>query len=214
MKKLLVMITLFIFIGNISAQQSEKNASEILKKVTEKTKTYSSIKIEFIYTIENKEANLKESKKGTLLIKGDKYNLNLVGQTVISNALTIWTYIPDANEVQINSIEEDDESLTPTKLLTSYYKEYKSKLIKETSSGGKIVQIIDCVPLQGKSYYKVRLTIDKTNLQIVKIAIHDKNGSIYSYAIKSFVSNLNISDTKFKFNKSDFPVDVDVVDMR
>jgi len=214
MKKLTVLMVFVMLVGSIAAQQNEKKASEILKKVTEKTKSYTSIKIDFVYSLENKEANVKESKNGILLIKGDKYNLKLAGQTVISNSKTIWTYIPDAGEVQINSIEDGDESLTPTKLLTSYYKEYKSKLMKETTKNGKNVQIIDCVPLEGKSFFKVRLIIDKKNLQIAEIAIYDKNGSVYTYSIKSFITNTTIADTKFLFKKSDYPSDVEIVDMR
>jgi outer membrane lipoprotein-sorting protein len=78
---------------------------------------------------------------------------------------------------------------------------------------GTTVNIIDLTPIEGKSYYKVRLVIDKEKDQLHEITIFDKNGSTYSYVINSFTPNINLSESIFTFNKSDFP-GVDVIDMR
>jgi len=48
----------------------------------------------------------------------------------------------------------------------------------------------------------------------LSFAIYDKNGSVYTYSIKSFITNTTIADTKFLFKKSDYPSDVEIVDMR
>ncbi len=213
MKKLYIILFITVLVCSLSAQTSEKKAKEILKKVTAKTKSYKTIEVNFTYKMKNEKANIDESKKGEILIKGEKYHLEIAGQIVINNGQTVWTIIKDAEEVQINTIEVDNESLSPNKLLTSYYEKYKSKLIKETKENGKTVQIIDCVPLKGKSYFKVRLTIDKFKAQIVSFAIYDKNGSIFTYQIDTFKPNVNIPESKFTFNKSKYR-DYDIIDMR
>ena len=81
--------------------------------------------------MENKAENINESKDGTIYIKGDKYNLDISGQNVISDGKTIWTYIKDADEIHINNVNPDDESLSFNKLLTNYNKDFRSKLIRE-----------------------------------------------------------------------------------
>ena len=212
-KKLLLIILTFITINALEAQVKDKKATQILDEVTDKTKSYKTIKVEFTYRMENPEANINESKNGMLIIKGDKYRLSIAGQIVICNSETIWTYIEDAEEVQINDVEDSDESITPDKLLTSYNDNYKSKFIKETLWHGKTVQIIELTPLEGKTYYKVQLIIDKVRKQILNFQIFDKNGSTYTYQINKFIPDLAVEDSEFIFNPEEYP-DVEIIDMR
>jgi len=206
-------LVIFLLPGLLAFGQAKKDAEQILKEVTEKTKSYTSLKIEFTYNMDNPEANIHESESGTLLVKGDKYRLNIAGQVVISDGVTIWTYIKDANEVQVNTVEEDEEIITPTKLLSSYYENYKSKLIREENKGGRILQVIELKPNVEKSYSKVELTIDKELLRITRIAVQDKNGNTFSYIVNDFKTNVPLKDTDFAFDAKEFP-GVDVIDMR
>ncbi len=212
-KLISLFITLFI-INQGQAQVVDKKANDILNKLSAKMKTYINYKIEFVYTLENKTEKIKQSKNGTAIIKGDKYSLNVSGQRIISDGKTVWTYIPDADEVQINNVNpNDDDALNPSKLLSSYDKNYKAKLIKELNQGGVMTQIVDLVPVKGKNYFKVRLSIDKTKMQIISTEIYNKNGSTYMYKVSKFLSNLKIADSEFTFKASDFP-GVEVNDMR
>ena len=185
----------------------------MLDRLTAKTEAYKTISVEFAYKMENLEAGIDERTDGSLLIMGDKYRLNIAGQTVICDGETVWTYIEDAEEVQINAVEESEETITPEKLLSSYNKDYRSKFIKEDFLYGTTVNIIDLTPIEGKSYSKVRLIIDKEKDQLHEITIYDKNGSTYSYVIKKFTPNVEVPDSSFTFDKSEFP-GVDVIDMR
>lgn len=127
----------------------------------------------------------------------------------------MWTYIKDNNEVQINVNDPNNEqTLNPVKFLTDYDINFTPKFIKEETRGSKIFQIIDLTPLKAKSYYKVRLEIDKVQKQVVNAIIYDKNGvNMYSYSITKFVTNKPIADTKFSFKASDHP-GVEVIDLR
>lgn len=216
MKKLnLIGLILSMFIiCNANAQLTDAKANETLNKFAAKMKSYANYKIEFVYTLENKTEKIKQSKKGTAIIKGDKYSLNVSGQRIICDGKTVWTYIPDAGEVQINNVNPNDEdALNPTKLFSAYEKNYKAKLIKEVKLGNVMTQIIDLTPIKGKAYFKVRLTLDKTNMQIQSVEIYNKNGSTYMYKVSKFLSNLKISDAEFTFKASEFP-GVEINDMR
>jgi len=217
MKNILYLI-LVAFISNFSfTQESEdkgdKKSNEILDRLTAITESYGTIKTEFSYKMKNLEADIDETTQGTLYVKGNKYRLLIAGQEVISDGETIWTYIEDAEEVQVNSAEESEEVITPSNLLTSYNKDYKSKFIRESFQYGTTVNVIDLTPVEGKSYYKLRVIIDKEKDQLLEITIFDKNGSTFSYIINEFTPNVEIEDSYFTFKVEDFP-DVDVIDMR
>lgn len=208
-----LIISLFI-ISNANAQITDAKANETLNKLSAKMKSFVNYKIEFVYTLENKAEKIKQSKNGTAIIKGDKYSLNVSGQRIICDGKTVWTYIPDADEVQINNVNlKDDDALNPSKLFSTYEKNYKAKLIKEVNQAGVLTQIIDLTPIKGKAFFKVRLTIDKTKMQIISTEIYNKNGSTYMYKVSKFLSNLKISDAEFTFKASDFP-GVEINDMR
>lgn len=214
-----IFITILVlgFLSNpMFAQDNEagdKKSREILDRLTKVTEAYKTIHVEFSYKMNNEEANIDEITEGVLTIMGDSYRLNIASQVVICDGETIWTYIEDAEEVQINSVEDSEESITPNKLLTAYNDDYRSKFVRESFQYGTTVNVIDLTPLEGKSYYKVRLIINKDKNQLHDITIFDKNGSTYSYIIKEFTPNVDVEDFTFSFKESDYP-GVDVVDMR
>jgi outer membrane lipoprotein carrier protein len=209
MKNLLLIAILFVFTFSGYAQ-SDKKASAILDEVSTKTKLYKTIKIDFTYAMDNTKEKIHDKFKGTLISKGDKYKLTAAGQDVICDGKTVWTYLKDANEVQINNVSDDDESFTPTKLLSGYGKDYKSKFIEEIGND----QVIELYPLKkGKSFTKVRLTIDKAKKQISKFVIYDRNNSTFSYVVDKFITDQAIADNLFSFNKAEHP-GVEMNDMR
>ncbi len=215
MKKLTILVFTILLFGVFSSNaQDDSKAKKILNDLSTEIKSYPLIKIDFTSKIENKTNNTNESKDGTIWLKGDKYRLEITGQTVICDGKTVWTYIKDANEVQINSVQPDEDAITnPLKLLSSWEKNFKPKFIKEGIEGGKTLQTIDLTPIKSKSYHKVRLKIDKTKKQIVNSTVYDKNGSTFSYILKTFITNQTANDTFFSFKASDFP-GAEINDMR
>ncbi len=208
-----IIIAALIITGQTTFGQAKKTSEEILKQVSEKTKSFNSIKISFTYNMDNPTAKIHETETGVLLVKGDQYKLDIAGQKVIMDGKTSWTYISEANEVQINSVEEDENSLTPTKLLTSYSEDYKSKLINEITKDGRALYVIELKPNTEKSFTDVELNVDKELYRIMKIAIKDKSGNTFSYMVNKFETNVAVKDTDFTFNAQDYP-GVEVIDMR
>ncbi|MCK4676588.1 MAG: outer membrane lipoprotein carrier protein LolA [Bacteroidales bacterium] len=207
----LVLVALLFFI--ITAAAQDKKASAILDDLKEKTQSYKTIKMIFSYSLDNENEDIHESFDGELLLKGNKYRLSIAGQEVICDGESTWTYIQDAEEIQINSIEDDDEALTPNNLFTSYYDNYKSKFNKEYEENGRTIQVIDLTPLEGKSYSKIQLLLIKETLHFDSFIIYDKNGNLFTYKVIEFIPNMVIDDEKFVFNAEDYP-DAEVIDMR
>lgn len=193
--------------------KGDRKSNAILDLLTAKTEAYKTIRTEFTYKMINEEAGINERTDGVLIVMGEKYNLDISGQRVFCDGETLWTYLADVEEVQVNSTEDSEETISPNKLLSSYKDEYRSKFIKEDFLYGAAVNIIDLTPIEGKSFFKVRLIIDKAKDQLVDFTIFDKNGSTYSYVINKFEPNVEVTDDMFTFDPADYP-GVDVVDMR
>jgi outer membrane lipoprotein-sorting protein len=163
--------------------------------------------------MDNPQADIHESETGTLLVKGDKYRLNIAGQIIISDGETMWTYIQEVNEVQINTVEEDQELLTPSRLLTSYSENYKSKLVGEETKDGRVYQVIELKPSEDKSYTLVILRVDKVLQRFDKIEIQDNNGNSFTYNVNDFVPDAPFKESDFVFTELEFP-GAEIIDMR
>ena len=111
--------------------------------------------------------------------------------------------------------EDNEDQISPGSIFTMYENGYRHEYKKDETSGGINYAIIYIYPLDldEKSFHTVKLHIDKDKLELKKIIIMSKEGDIYTYKIKSFQSNISISDDKFVFPTSKFP-DVEVVDLR
>jgi outer membrane lipoprotein-sorting protein len=203
----LALLSLLFFLPAYA--QTDKKARTILDEVSAKTKAYKTVRIEFTYKMENKAQNIDDSFKGVLISKGDSYKLSFSGQEIFSNGKTVWTYLKDANEVQINNASKEDDSFTPNNLLSSYNENFKARLLEETSKQ----QVIELVPIQKKNFNKVRVTIERARKMVSSITIYDKNGSTYTYTVNKFETNLPFTDGMFEFKPEDHP-GVDEIDMR
>ncbi|PCI94239.1 MAG: gliding motility protein [Flavobacteriales bacterium] len=213
MKKVFIIaLTMLISLGSF-AQEIDIKAKGILDKLSAKTKAYKTIKAEFQFTIYNKSEGINETQTGKIQIKGDKYILSIAGQDVISNGKDIYTVLKDAEEVQINSIPDEDEEdfISPNTIFTLYETGFKYKYFKED----KGMHIINLYPKQAdeKEFHRIALFINKAKNQISKVNIFGKDGSTTTYTIKSFVANTAIADSKFTFDKTKHPK-FEVVDLR
>jgi outer membrane lipoprotein carrier protein len=211
MKTRTILTSLLIFSAILAfSQAKDPKASALLDEVSKKAKSYKSIKVELSYTMVNTKAKINEEKTVTLLVSGDKYRMAAGGQTVICDGKTIWTYIKESNEVQVNALENKDDALTPSKLLTSYNANYKSKIIKSDDPAAEAVELI---PNTSKNFTKAILGIDKAKKQIRSFTLYDKSGNTFTYKVKTYITDTPVTDADFTFDAKKFP-GVEVIDMR
>ena len=213
MKSLIILILTIATTFSGLAQQDQK-AKGILDKLSAKTKAYKTIKAEFKFTLRNKAEGINESQSGKIQIKGNKYSLSISGQNVISDGKDVYTVLKDAEEVQINSIpddEEEEDAISPTSIFTLYETGFKYKYVKED----KGMHIINLYPknAEDKEFHRIALYINKAKNEISKVRIYGKDGSKTIYSITTFTANNTIPDSHFTFNKSKYP-NYEIVDLR
>ncbi|MCS6979446.1 MAG: outer membrane lipoprotein carrier protein LolA [Flavobacteriales bacterium] len=203
-----VLFPSFIFLAFTSASaQNDKKAKEILDKLSNKTKSLKAYKLNFSFVLHNREQNLHQTKEGVLTVKGNKYHLKFDGQEIFCDGQNIYTYMKASNEAQLQSVDDlDEESVTPEKILTIYEKGFKFRLNEEDKSMPSL-KVVDLYPLEPKKkdYSIIRLYIDEGKLQVQKAMIRGKNGSDYTYSIKTMESNPEVADNQFVFDKSKYP---------
>ena len=123
MKKYLLLFIL-LFSLNINAQ-NDPRAEKLLSKVSSKIDSAKSYKIDFKYTLENKLEGISQDALGNVTIQGDNYLLNFMGITQICDSNSIYSIVPENEEVIISNIEEEEnQTIKPSKLLNFYRKGY------------------------------------------------------------------------------------------
>jgi outer membrane lipoprotein carrier protein len=217
MKKALLICGLAISIaGNTAMAQTDAKAKSVLESVTKKVNSLKTLKANFTLKITGgKGGSVNDTKKGSISLKGQKYHLNIVGQEVICDNKTIWTYSVDAKEVTISTFNPKEQSISPAKLLTNFYdKEYKYKYVGEKKENGKTCDVVELTPNDNsKQVSKIELMVDKASSMITGGTIWSKNGNKTQYIISNIVPNSNIPDTYFAWDAKAH-TGVEVNDMR
>ena len=142
--------------------------------------------------------------------------MEIAGQKIFCDGTTIWTYLKDAEEVQITEVEEDNEDqISPGSIFTMYESGYRHEYKKDETVGNINYAVIYIYPLDldEKSFHTIKLYIDKDKVELKKIIILSKEGDTYTYKIKSFQTNTPLNDRDFVFDLSQYP-EVEVVDLR
>jgi len=211
------MLIIAVFtVFSLQAQKEEK-ARQILEQVTAKTKSYTSIKIKFKYIMDNRAENMKDTTKGTIYIKEDKFKLFFKGNEVFSDGATVWTHQVDAGEITINDVDtEDDHALNPVNILTMYEKGFKYRFMGEMKVGGILYYQVDLFPENPdeQSYSIIKLKIDKANSHLNSIKMVGKDGIDYILDLIQFKPNIKVVDSMFSFDPAKYPKNIEINDMR
>jgi outer membrane lipoprotein-sorting protein len=210
-KYILILLSFFTLSG---ALQKKSEADLLIDKISKRYKKFKSIKADFTYSIESKAEKINEKQKGTIVIKGNKFRLDIAGQTIFCDNKTQWTYSKEINEVNIQHYKPKEGVMKLDDIFTMYNKGFVSKIGETIKEGGRDLTIIELAPKdKKKNYFKIKLFIEKNNQQIIKTIVYDKNGSVHTYSITNQIPNIKFEDNYFTFDAKKYP-NVEINDMR
>jgi outer membrane lipoprotein carrier protein len=213
MKTSLLAILLFFF-AKIAFAQYDPKALEILDAMSKKYKAIPAFEANITQTLTNDVEKINEEFKGKITVKGEKYRLVLPEQEVINNGITVWTYLPEAKEVNIDTYDANSDDINPTKIYEVYKKGYKYLYLQDKTEGGVMCEEIDLVPeKKDAQYFKIKMFINKKDKNIQSFTMFDKSGNRFKYTLTKFVPNANIADNYFQFDVKKYP-GVEVIDLR
>lgn len=187
--------------------QSDPQAEKLAQEVLQNVKNYDNISVDFTYSLENIEEQVKEQTRGEVYVKGDKYRLNLMGNTQICDGEKLYTIIPQDEEINISAVnQEDNNNITPSQMLTFFEDGYIYKWDIEQNLKGRVIQYIKLIPIDSNAEYdNVLLGIDKHTKNINNLIYSMNNGTRTEIKISSFKPNQPLSENVFTFDKSKYP---------
>lgn len=212
--KQLVFIGLLVFLSQEAFSQYDPKALNTLEAMSEKFKAMGAFEANFSYKLTNEVDNINEEFKGKMTVKGDKYRLTLPEQEVINNGTTLWTYLPDANEVNIDNYDPSSEDVNPSKIFEIYKKDFKYLYLKDEMVGGVLCEVIDLVPEKTDAqFFKIRMNISKKDKSVKSFTMFDKGGNRYTYSITELDPNIKVDDSFFTYDPKKHP-GVEIIDLR
>lgn len=213
--KMKYLLILFILLGalNLNAQIDQK-AKSILDQVSAKTKAYSSITADFIFTMENSDIDLKEENQGSLIIQNNSYKLTLSGVEIFSDGKSQWTYMKDADEVNISEANTgEDEMINPATIFTIYEHGFVNTYLGEFTTDNKKTYKIELKPTEINEFTRVILEIEQGTYQIAGATMFGTEGNRYIIKVKNMNTSKKYPESTFVFDTAKHP-GVDVIDMR
>jgi len=213
MKKSILAIVLLVLV-RVSFAQYDPKALEILEAMSKKYKAIPSFEANFTSTLTNDTEKVHDEFKGKFIVKGDKFRMTLPGQEVINNGTTVWTYLPDSKEVNIDNYDPNSEDVNPSKIYQIYKKGFKYLYLQDKTENGVLCEEVDLVPeKKDAQFFKIKMFINKKEKSIQSFTMFDKGGNKYKYTITKFNPAAKVDDAVFVFDAKKYP-GVEVIDLR
>lgn len=213
MKKIACLLSVAFLTVSLAFAQKDKRAQGILDAMSKRYKSLKSYQAAFTYT--SAGGGSKESYKGDLTVKNEKFHLILGGQEVFTDGKTMSTYIKETNEVNVQDYDASGGGeLNPTQIYTIYKRGFDYRFLKEQKEGGRTLEVIELTPNRPKSpIATLQISVDKADKSVRNWLIINKDGKRTTYTITKFTPNVNVPDSYFVFDKGKYP-GIEVVDLR
>ena len=202
MKKIFFIAIALLTVSLSTAQNSDK-AKALLEEVYDKVQSYDNIFVDFKYVLNNQEASINDETRGDVTMEGDKYVANFFGAQQLYDGSKVYTIVPENEEVTIEDKSEDEDTVTPSKMLTFYRQGHSYSWDILQNVQGRKIQFIKLIPIDTNTEIKsILLGIDAETKHIYKVIETGKNGTTTTITVNSFKTNQPLSKTLFTFDEN------------
>lgn len=211
MKKQSLILLFCMLAYNVIAQQ-DPEAMKVLSEFSKRATSAPSVSIDFSLVTNDSSNGDISTMEGSVILRGDRFMLTLPENSVWSDGKTVWSYLPDINEVTITENDPDDDSFMskPSLLFTMYKEGYKVRLIDQTTKEW----IIDLYPedISGEMI-RMRLKIGKSGYSLVSAEYKTKEGITVTLDSQKYDITFKPGADFFTFKPADHK-GIEVIDMR
>ncbi|MCK0135810.1 outer membrane lipoprotein carrier protein LolA [Arenibacter sp. S6351L] len=206
--KIKLSIILLLLTTSVSMAQNSAKAKTLLDEVYNKVKSYDNIFVDFKYSLNNEEANINTETRGDVTMQGDKYLFNYLGSKQIYDGKKVYTVVPENEEVTIEEKLDDENTITPSKMLTFYKQGHNYDWDILQNIRGRKIQFVKLTPIDTNSEIKsILLGIDVETKHIYKLIETGKNGTKTTITVNSFKIDQPLSKTLFTFDENKYKND-------
>ena len=186
--------------------QDDAEAGKWLDEASAKMSGYRDMAVDFDYVLDNQAEDVSQELSGDLLLKGDKYVVNLFGSTQIFDGARTYTIIPENEEVNISEADIDAEStFTPSKFYTFYKSGYTHAMDKQKTVEGKKIQFVRLTPIDSDSEVQsILVGIEVATKHIYQVIEIGNNDTTTTLTAKKIVTDQNIGDNAFAFDEQKY----------
>ena len=98
-----VIIAALLFCTLTAAAQSDPKAKTLLEETSKKMQSFQTLSATFTFTMENVKMKVREQNSGSLLLKGNKYQVKLpdMGMQIFCDGKTVWNLMEEAGQVTV-----------------------------------------------------------------------------------------------------------------
>ena len=204
MKKFSIVVMVMLTTAFANAQGADK-AKSLLDEVYNKVQSYDNIYVDFKFDLKNEEAGINQETRGDVTLSEDKYIFNYLGSKQLYDGNKVYTIVPENEEVTIEDKSEDENAMTPSKMLT-FYKEghnYAWDILQNVQ--GRKIQYVKLTPIDSDTEIKSRLLgIDMGTKHIYRLIETGKNGTTTTITVNSFKTDQDLSKTLFTFDEAKY----------
>jgi outer membrane lipoprotein-sorting protein len=205
MKKLIVVLSVFLLTINAFSQESVK-AKALLDEVAKKVEGYDNIYLEFNHRLDNNDADVHQETMGNVTLKGENYHLNYMGTEQIFDGKKTYLIIHEDEEVIIQKASNNNNAtLTPSKMFSFYKNGYTYQMDELNNTKGIKIQYVKLTPIDSNSEIKnVMVGIDIKTKHIYNIIETGENNTITTLEVRTFKTNQPISEKLFIFDEAKY----------
>ena len=204
MKKITLFLILF---SSLTFAQGYEQAKNLLDRVSKEMKSKTNIRFDFDYVLENKKEQIRQEMEGNVTLAGDQYKLTFLDAIQLFDGTKTYTIVPENEEITISYSEEEEEgSISPTKLLSFYEEGYGYEWDIQQRVMGRNIQYIKLLPTATSEEVKyLLLGIDVDRLQVYRLIEVGLNRTLTTLTLKSQEFNIALPEDYFEFNPAEYP---------
>ena len=208
MKKIILILSTVLISTMPALAQNGDKAKALLEEVYNKVKSYDNIIIDFKYVLNNEEAGINQETRGNVTLEGEKYVGDFFGAQQIYDGTKVYTVVPDNKEVTIEDKSQDENALTPAKMLTFYREGHNYKMGELKNIAGRKIQYVELTPMDTNSEIAtIELGVDPETKHIYQVIENGQNGTTTTITVNSFKTNQSVSETLFTFDEKKYEDD-------
>ncbi len=204
MKKTLLFLVLC---SSMAFAQGYEQAKNLLDRVSKEMKSKKNIRFDFTYVLENKKEQIRQEMEGNVTLAGDQYKLSFLEAIQLFDGSKTYTIVPENEEITISyPEEEEDVSISPSKLLSFYEEGYGYEWDIQQRVMGRNIQFIKLLPTETSEEVKyLLLGVDVDRLQVYRLIEVGLNRTLTTLTLKSQEFNIALPEDYFEFNPAEYP---------
>lgn len=200
----------FLFLllcSSMTFAQGYEQAKNLLDRVSKEMKSKKNIRFDFTYVLENKKEQIRQEMEGNVTLAGDQYKLSFLEAIQLFDGTKTYTIVPENEEITISyPEEEEDVSISPSKLLSFYEEGYGYEWDIQQRVMGRNIQFIKLLPTETSEEVKyLLLGIDVDRLQVYRLIEVGLNQTLTTLTLKSQEFNIALPEDYFEFNAAEYP---------